>query len=252
MYSRRAILLGGGTGVTLSLAGCLDVITGEEPLEFTAAPAAPSDETLESTGYDAESLEGDEIEETVSVGGVERELIASFWSGTYTKELEASDLEGAGDDEVDLEGEADDADPEAVESEEENVPGAQFVVVSMPGMEVAGSDRNPIADMDNEELLEDMFEDEVDGDLDTLEHQESRSHHVLGDDRTVDVFDAETETDDGEEVSLTLYMTTVSNEDDILVIFGGHPTDVEGEVDSIASLFESVEHPLEPAEFGAE
>ncbi len=224
------------------------MITGEEPLEFTAEPAAPSDESLESTGYEPAALEGEEIEEIIEVGGVERELVASFWSGTYTKELEASDVEGESDDEIDPE------EIEAAEGEEDSaaVPSAQFVVISMPGMEIAGSNRNPFTEMKTEELLEEMFEDEADGDLEGLEQQESRTYSVLEADRTVDVFEAKSETEDGEEASLTLYVTRFSNEEDIIVLFGGRPTDVEGEDDSIATLFESVDHPLEVSAFGAE
>ncbi|ARS88591.1 hypothetical protein B1756_01675 [Natrarchaeobaculum aegyptiacum] len=72
-------------------AGCLDFIRGDGPLEFEAALATPSDDALAETGYEEAAIDGEEFDETVEFG-VEREIHASFWLASYTKQASLEDL----------------------------------------------------------------------------------------------------------------------------------------------------------------
>lgn len=217
MTSRRTVLGLGATASVGLLAGCLDFVTGDEPLEFEAERAAPSDQALEETGFEVEKIEEEEIEEVVDVG-VEREFRATFWVSAYSHELEIGGQE---------------------------TQGAAFTAVSIPGMEVLGSQQNPIADMDNEELL-DEFRDEFpsdQGEISDVSHRSSHEYEVLGADRDVDVFDAVAERS-GQQYDVLIEMTNFEHEDDILVLVGVYPEDAADDP-PIGDLMRSTEHPVE-------
>ncbi|WP_255192232.1 DUF6517 family protein [Natronobeatus ordinarius] len=269
MQSRRSFLAAGATGTLALSAGCLGVVLGTEPIEFTASRAAPSTASLESTGYTETQSNEELLEETVDVG-VSREIRASYWLVTHSKEVDLQDaveerldeaeldetgLEEADDvdleetDDVDLEeaddvdlGEAelDDVDLEAFESQE----AAFFVAVSMPGIEVLGRSFNPLEELGSEELIDELLSQSGDeDDVGQVEPAGSISLPILGADRDVDRFEATTEVE-GEAVELDLSITSFTHEDDLLVLLGGHPAVLEDEADDLATLFESVEHPL--------
>lgn len=91
MRSRRSVLAAGATGTLALSAGCLGFVLGNEPLDFTAARAAPTDVALEETGYDEVESNHETIEETIEVG-VSREVRASFWVVTYSKEIDLREV----------------------------------------------------------------------------------------------------------------------------------------------------------------
>lgn len=217
MPSRRAALKVAATASIGATAGCLGFVAGDGPLEFESERAAPSDATLEETGFDAESIEEESVEEVIDVV-VERELHATFWVSTYTKE---ADLPGT------------------------DVDTAVFTAVSIPGMEVLGSQQNPIADMDNEELFEE-FRDDVrteHGDVSDVTRRSTDELAILGDDREVDVFEAVAERH-GETYDVLMEVTSFEHEDDILVLVGIYPADVTDDP-PIDDLMASVDHPVD-------
>lgn len=115
--SRRSVLATGAAGAYALTAGCLDFVLGDGPLEFEAGLATPTAEALDRTGYEEAAVENEGFDETVEFG-VEREVRASFWIATYTKEpsldqVDPEDLAEAVGDDADLdvdEGDLEDAD----------------------------------------------------------------------------------------------------------------------------------------------
>ncbi|MDJ1434451.1 DUF6517 family protein [Halostagnicola sp. A-GB9-2] len=215
--SRRAFLATGVTGAVALSAGCVDFVRGEGPLEFDAERVGPSDETLEETGFEELEIEEETFEETVEVG-VEREIRASLWISSYSKE-------------VDIRGQSEDA--------------TAFVAVSIPDMSVAGRSFNPIDDMDSEELL-DEFMDEMESDqadIDDIDHEETFSVSILGEGRDVDLLRGQTEYQD-EQIDIDLVVSSFSHEDDYIVLVGTYPEMFQDEGDDVESLLESVEHPV--------
>lgn len=217
MTTRRSVLAAGATGTLALSTGCLGFVLGE-PLEFEASKVLPTDAALAETGYEHHDSGWERIEETVSVG-VEREIHASLWNAVYSKE-------------VSIQGQRQEA--------------AMFAAVSLPAMEVAGSVQNPLDDMDNREIL-----DEVRGQLEgnygnlrDIRHHERIVVRILDADRSVDVFAATADLE-GEEMEIRLPLTTFSHEDDLLVLVGGYPRLLSDEGVNIEVLMESVEHPLE-------
>lgn len=267
MRSRRSVLAAGATGTLALSAGCLGFVLGNEPLEFTAARAAPTDGALEETGYDEVESNHETLEERIEVG-VSREVRASFWVGTYAKELdlrevirdrvaegevdeleevdeefEDDELADATEDELpeDVDDELDELDLEAFESQE----AAFFAVLSTPSMEVFGRSFNPLQGIGNEELIGELNQQSgTDADVDDVRRIRTTSISMLGESRDVDRFEAVTEIE-GEEIELELLVATFEHEDDYLVVFGGYPAELEAERDDLERLFESVEHPLD-------
>lgn len=216
------MLAAGATGLGALTAGCLGFALGNEPLEFDAARVEPSGETLESTGYAETDVERERIEETVEVAGVSREVRASFWTAVYEKTVEIEDIESES---------------------------AVFAAVSTPAMEVLGQEFNPLADLDDEELLVE-FLGEAGGefdDLGELSPEESFEHPILGAEREVTVFTGSTEPagELEEELEVDLLVTSFDHADDFLVLVGGHPRLDPEERFNIEDLLASVDHPLE-------
>lgn len=215
--SRRAFLAGSATTGLALTAGCLDFVLGDGPLEFHADQVAPTQSALDETGYEEQSIDEETIEESVEAG-VEREVRATIWLSTYTKELEFN-------------GEQQEA--------------SLFAAVSIPAIEVAGRSFNPLDDLSNEELLEE-FLGEVGGDrgsIEDIDHEETFSLSVLDSTRDVDVFVGETEFQ-GERVDVDIRMTSFDHEDDLIVLLGSHPQLLADEGPAIEELMESVEHPV--------
>lgn len=219
MTTRRTLLASGLAGGLALTGGCLGVLTGSEALEFSAAKAEPSDSALGETGYELHEQNEERIEETAEVSGVERDIVATFWASVYAKSV-------------------------AVQGAE--IEAAAFGVVSMPSMEVLGTPRNPIADMDATQVLNEA-QGNVDtefGELRDITHEETRELSILGEDRDVDVFDATADLE-GQEIDVLIHLATVSHEGDLLILFGGHPRQLPEEEINAELLMESIEHPVE-------
>ncbi|WP_436343801.1 DUF6517 family protein [Natronorubrum sp. FCH18a] len=216
-YSRRAILATGATGTLALTAGCLDFALGNGPLELSAERVAPTDAALEDAGYDEYEIEERSIEETIEVG-VERDVEARVWSSIYSKAVEYQGIEREG---------------------------AFFVAVSIPDVSVLGRSLNPIADMTNEELLGE-FMSEIDSDhadVENISKVDSFTLDSLGDGRTVDVFEGESDFE-GEPIDVEIPVASFDHEDDLIVLLGNYPAPLAEESANAEVLMESVEHPV--------
>ncbi|MFC6718159.1 DUF6517 family protein [Natrialbaceae archaeon GCM10025810] len=222
-HSRRS-LLAAAAGATVALsAGCLDFATGDGPLEFESDRVAPTDEALEDAEFEEEDVREEKIDEDLGElvdVDVDRRVEASFWISAYVHNAEFGDGSGS-------------------------MEAAVFTALSIPGMDVLGSNQNPISDMDNDEIVDEFKEQlETDqGSLREVEHDTSYDLEVLDDERTVDVFDAVVERD-GEEYDVVLEMASFDHEDDIIVLVGVYPEELEEDEPPIDDLMASVEHPI--------
>jgi len=127
MYSRRRALTIGAVGLT-ALSGCTELATGDEPLAREAEPAAISASTLSETGHELEDERTETLSEEVEAGGESREVEATNHIALYSKSISGPDGN--------------------------EIEGSLFGVVSTPAFEFVGQSFNPIADADNEEILE--------------------------------------------------------------------------------------------------
>jgi len=215
MYTRRRALAIGAVGIT-ALSGCMDFVSGNEPLSREAEPAVVSDAVLSETELELEDERTETITEEVEAGGESREVEATNHITLYSNSIEAPD---------------------------DDIESSLFGVVSTPAFEFVGQSFNPIADADNEEILE--FASDEFGQLDVGEELDETTMTVLDSETTVSKFDG-TARFDGQRVDVHVYVTSVQHEDDFVLGLGGYPEDLEEqEEDDILSLFEGIEHPAE-------
>lgn len=216
MYTRRRALAVGAVGLT-ALSGCTELATGDEPLAREASPAAVSESVLSETGHELEDEQTETITEVVEAGGESREVEATNHITLYTDTVEG---------------------PDGSEIES-----SLFGVVSTPAFEFVGQSFNPIADADNEEILE--FASSEFGQLAVGDELEETTMSVLGTDTTVSKFDG-TARFEGERVDIHVYVTAVQHEDDIVLAVGGYPEQLEAEAEAdVLALFEGIEHPVD-------
>ena len=234
MHRRRVLALVGGLGVA-GAAGCL----GEDGnFEFAAAPAAIP--RAAEAGYEAEGPDAMGINETVEVGGVERDVDIETWSVAYNN-------------------------PESQSS---------IFLFSTPDVSVAGFSANPLTRLSGADLIvrvldEGLGQSEGDAAINELEQEDELTLSVLGDDRTVPVFSAVLDTGsgggsgaqqaDGEgfdaaqngRVPIRLYLLSfphaTDDSDDVVLSIGLHPQAVDAEAE-IVGLLEAIDHPVEPPE----
>lgn len=211
---RRAVLAGATVGLA-SMAGCMDLVSGDT-VEFTASEASVSDAGLEETEYQHGNTEEVTIDETVEAGGIERRLIVTNWVNTYQKDL-------------------------SVQGESQQA--ATFAVVSTPNAEILGQSFNPIAEMSHDELLTEFqgqLGDEYEG-VDDLERVDSRQEIVLGEETEVSTFETTAEFG-GEQVEIYIHVTTVAHGDDLIVAVGAHPAALGQERTNAYTLMQEIEH----------
>lgn len=222
MDRRRALILVGTVGLT-GVAGCVGE-NGE--ITATAAPAAIPEEQRQ--GYEADGPRSMEINETVEVGDVSRDVSVSTWSGTYAVAEEQTGL----------------------------------FLVSTPDVKAAGVSVNPLARLSGTDLIVRIIDEGLGttgGEMavEEIEQETELTATVLGEDRTVSVFSAvlDTGSDDSDrdtdiegtqdgEVPIRLYLLSFSHEDDVLLAVGFHPESVSAG-EEITSLLEAIEHPAE-------
>lgn len=195
--------------------GCLGVVTGEEPLTFEADPAATDADVAAQAGYESEGTNAQVVNESVSVAGQTREVEVTTHVTTYRKSFS-----------VPIVGEA---------------TLGTFSVVSTPAIEVAGKSFNPIADHDNDQLVE-MVTDGYEG-VDSSHRVDSRTLTVLGTETNVSKYAGEA-TFGGQSVDVYIHVTKVHHEGDYVVAVAVYPQQFEGESENAFEMLRAVGHPL--------
>ena len=210
--TRRAMLGGVAAGITAT-AGCLDVLTGDEPLEFSAEPAAVPESALEETGYELVQTESPTISQEFTVAGQTRTVEVTNQVSSYDKNVDLGPLG--------------------------SVQAALFAVLSTPQVEIAGRTFNPIDEMSNRQLLK-QIASQYEG-LSVGDNVGSEEIQQLGQTTTVETYEA-TATVDEQEVPIYLLLTRLQHGDDFVVTVGGYPQQLSGEESNQHTLIESVEH----------
>ncbi|MBP1923811.1 hypothetical protein J2751_002856 [Halorubrum alkaliphilum] len=219
MSTRRRFLAAGITGVTVAVSGCADAIevATEEEIERSAEPTEPDQRTAEEEGFEEVRSETVVIEEEFEELGQRREFTARTEVRAYLREVQ-SDLTG----------------------QEESV----FAVVSTPGVTAAGQQLSPLANMDEDELIDEArgeISTEFSGTVEDPVLDEEIEQEVFGETADVSVYEATVVLEDGTEEQGYLHLSVVERGDDVVLLAGAYPADVEGERERIERLFESVE-----------
>jgi len=220
MDRRRALTLIGGVGLT-GVAGCVGDDGG-----IDATASAATIPKGQRQGYEADGPEAIEINETIEVSGVSRDVSVSTWSVTYSAPADQT---------------------------------AMFLF-STPNVEALGVSVNPLARLSGADLIVRLLNEGLgrageDMAVEGVEQETELTAAVLGEERTIPVFSATLDTGssgsasgiEGEqngEVEIRLYLLSITHEEDVLLAVGFHPESVSAS-DDITSLMGSIEHPVE-------
>ena len=118
MVPNRRMVAVVAVALLLATSGCIGFLTGSEPLEFSAEPAAVSGSAAADAGYEYNSTRDLAVNRSFEAGGQERRVVATNYIADYTKSM---DLGPLGEAEVGV-----------------------FNVVATPAVAIAGQTLNPI------------------------------------------------------------------------------------------------------------
>ncbi|WP_418284353.1 DUF6517 family protein [Halorubrum sp. DTA46] len=214
---RRALAIGGATGIA-AVAGCtaLDVATGE-PAEFAAGTATVSDEALADTGYELNEVTSETVSREFEVAGSTREVRVTNRVAEYDR---------------------------AVEIFGERYQAAVFAALATPRVEVLGQAFNPIDDLDDEERAE-LILNRYD-DVDDLERSSEYTTSMLDGDVDVAVYTASGEiAGTGLDVDIELHVgAPVEAGDDFVLPLAAYPEGF-GDGESVRRMINGIEHSVE-------
>lgn len=211
--NRRQAIVAIGSLTSLSSAGCIGFITGEEALAFEATQATVPNAVLEDTGYAEDDVSTEAVTRSFSVGGQSREVEVTNWLARYERSIELGPL---GEQELGV-----------------------FAVLSTPQVRVLNQTFNPVGEMSNRELLEQLQARY--SNLTVGDRIGSDRLQILGEDATVDRFEA-TATFEATEIELRVHVTTVAHAEDYIVPIAIYPRRLPGEADRVNRLYEAIEH----------
>lgn len=194
----------------LVASGCLGVVT-QETFEFESSPAAIDDGSLADAGYEPSASRAITVNRSFEIQGQERRVNLTNHVRTYRK-------------------------PTA------GVPLAHAVAFSTPSASVLGQSVNPLARVDERQLVELALEDVAQ--VRDVTRVDNRSVTVLGSETTVEKFAARAERN-GSSARVFVHATRLTNEGDLLVLVVMYPRSMEDGDSDVVTLLRGVEHPAD-------
>lgn len=202
------------SGTVVAGSGCLGFITGEEAQEFEASPATVADAALEETDYQQsgeQESEEMEVTRTVEGGGQERDIVAVNYISQYERQVSFLGMEKRA---------------------------AVFVAFSTPKVEILGKTFNPVGEMSNRELVQ-QVQGKYEG-LSVGEEIDARETEMLG--NTVEVSKFEGQADlDGSNVDVYIHVGQTDHDGDFVIPIGVYPQQIDDE-EEVFTLINSTEH----------
>jgi hypothetical protein len=211
--NRRHYLAGAATVGVASVAGCLDVLLGED-LTFEASPAQIPDATLAETGYERVRTDSRTLEQTLEAGGESRDVTVTNRHAEYGKQASVGGIDLG------------DAHP------------ARLMLLTTPEVEVLGQSFNPIAHLSTRQLI--ALQGGYDN-VDDLQDTSNGQVTLAGETTTWNTFETAAQMA-GQSIDVLVHVTdAVSLGSDLVVTIGAHPAQLAGEAETLRTLVEAVE-----------
>lgn len=198
----------------LVASGCIGFLSGNEPLMLEASEGSVSASAVSDAGYEHARSETVTVNRTFEVAGQTREVQAINHLTEYHKSVDVGVLGG-------------------------ERKAAVFVVFTTPQVEIAGRTFNPVGEMSNRELL-----DELQSKYDAIEvgtQVGSDDVRTLGTDATVDTFDGSARLA-GVGIDVRFQITKVRHDEDFVIAIGIYPAKLPGEGENVRTLIRNLEH----------
>jgi hypothetical protein len=210
MRRLTAVLL---VAVLAATAGCSGVSLGTDRIEFDAGQTVVEESVAADAGYELLESKTEEINETVSPAGHEMEVVVRTHVASYEKSG----------------GPGGTAAP------------ATVGVVAMPDASVAGRNLNPIAGMNETELLE-RFATE-DGGSTEFEKQERYTVRTLGGEADVTIYRATSTDGDRPDAYVHLLRDSPADSDDVVLAYATYPVQTDDvERENVEKMLSSLEY----------
>ncbi|MDG5776259.1 DUF6517 family protein [Haloarculaceae archaeon H-GB2-1] len=116
---------------------------------------------------------------------------------------------------------------------------ATFVVLTTPAVDVAGQTLNPVGDWSNRRLVRELIQ-QYKG-VSNVEHVTNRTVRSLGEDRTVNKFEADSSFE-GIDMTVFVHVTSFKHGDDYVIAVAIHPKQIESEQDRVDKLLRGLNH----------
>ncbi|SFG80117.1 hypothetical protein SAMN04488063_2991 [Halopelagius inordinatus] len=213
MKSRRTIAAFLAVAVLVSTSGCVGVLTGEDPLTFSADAAAVEESVASNAGYESNGTRTMDVNRTFEVAGQERTVVAENRVTTYEKSMDLVVFEAKL---------------------------GVFTVISTPAVEVAGQTMNPIGDYSNARLVE-LMQNRYSG-LSDVRQVSSQTITVQGTETEVTKFAGKANVD-GREIDVYVHVTKYRDGEDFVVATGIYPQQLDGEEQNVISMMRAIQHP---------
>lgn len=229
----RTVALG-GLLLLMSLSGC-SVLMGES-LVFEASPALVPNETATDSGYTLEQYNKTGVNETVDLGGMEREVRLSFHQVIYSEKRSSVMTDTAN---------------RTAESTYQNSPaagetigGTTISILSVPDAKLFGQSINPLVRLPTEQLIT-RFGQNADGNASNLDKQSQQEISMLDQETTLTTFNGTTNSDTGSKPASIAIAKTLHKDDVVIVIVVSPQQSFEDESD-LAAFISDLEHPANP------
>lgn len=214
MSRYRRSILGAMVALLVLASGCVGFLVGNEPLTVESSEASVDSQTLAETGYEHNRTVEHPLERSFEIAGQTREVRATNHLSEYHRavDLPLTDTQQRA---------------------------AVFVVFTTPKVDIAGRTLNPVGDMSNRELLQ-----EVQSQYDSVQvgdKRESYTVQTLDTDATVDTFDG-TARMGLLDLEVRFQITTIEHGDDFVIALGVYPAILPGEGENVRSLIRAIEH----------
>jgi hypothetical protein len=211
---KRELAVGVLLALTMVTSGCVQAVTGG-PVEFEASPATVGSGTLDSTGYELNSEDTVEVNETVEVPVVgERDVRITNHVRGY-------------------------ASPAPEEGSAESASVGAFLVLSTPQAQVAGQGTNPLGRVPLKELITRVASRADDSQ--EFEQVGTKDVETLGTTATAEKYSTTMEME-GERVDTYVYVVRVAHEGDYVIAVGMTPQDRGNDESSIYEMMRGLEH----------
>ena len=193
-------------------AGCTGMSLSADRIEFDAGQTVVEEAAVADAGYELQESTTEEVNETITPAGREMEVVVRTHVAGYEKSV------GPGDAAVSTVG-----------------------VVTMPDASVAGRNLNPVAGMNETELLE-RFAGEADGSLE-FEEQGHYTVRTLGGEANVTVYRATSSDPEQPDAYVHLLRDSPAASEDVVLAYGMYPVQVDGEErDDVERMLSSLEY----------
>ncbi|QAU12563.1 hypothetical protein EKH57_07405 [Halorubrum sp. BOL3-1] len=218
---RRGLLAALAVSTSVTVAGC----AGQDQSFDLDAEPAQIPESAYADGYSGQGPQEFSINEGFNATGVNVEVSATTWVTQYTNE------------EI----------------------GSALFVASTPNESFAGESVNPLVRAEGADLIRQLLDridqqgiggNETEIQTDDIEEAGEETQDILGEETTVsilettvsaDVDDANGQSGSVEDIPVLVYIATVEDDDDVVVMTGVHPEKID-QSDQLLSMMGSVEH----------